>query len=335
MSNGVHAPRFTRDRIGMVRIKAPKLGGCPSMSSVMTVLGEVPVEELGRVLSHEHVFCDTTREYRGDGLLNDERLAFEELSCLASETTTLVELSPPEIGRDPEALRRVSVDSGVHIVMGCGFYREPYLDRQRLDRTSVDELAEALVREIECGVDDSGVQPGIIGEIGADQRYLSALEERALRAVARAHLRTGLAISTHSARWPVATAQLKILREEGVELRRVIVGHTDTVPDPNFHLVLAAQGCYVGFDSIGTTGEHQDTRTAEYVLALVRAGHLDRILLSQDVFLASHLAAHGGPGYGHLFETFLPRLEDLGLDPAEIRRIVVDNPACALTGDVD
>lgn len=300
----------------------------------MTVLGEVPVGELGRVLSHEHVFCDTTREYRGDGLLNDERLAVEELSCLAGETTTLVELSLPEIGRDPRALRRVSRASGVHIVMGCGFYREPYLDRQRLDRASVDDLAEDLISEIEGGVDDSGVRPGIIGEIGADQRYVSAMEERALRAAARAHLGTGLAISTHSARWPVATAQLRILREEGVEPRRVIVGHTDTVPDPEFHLFLAAQGCYVSFDSVGTSGEYQDARTAEYVLALVRAGHLDRVLLSQDVFLASHLAANGGPGYGHLFEAFLPRLEGLGLDAAEIRRIVVDNPARALVGHV-
>lgn len=303
------------------------------MSAVMTVLGEVPVEQLGRVLPHEHVLCDTTREYRGDGLLNDERLAIEELSCLASETTTLVELSLHEIGRDPEALRRVSVASGVHIVMGCGFYREPYLDRQGLDRASVDELAESLIAEIEAGVNDSGVRPGIIGEVGADQRYVSALEERALRAAARAHLGTGLTISTHSARWPVATAQLQVLREEGVEPRRVIVGHADTVPDPDFHLSLAAQGCYVSFDSVGTSGEHQDTRTAEYVLALIRAGHLDRILLSQDVFLASHLAAYGGSGYGHLFEAFLPRLEGFGLDPAEIRRMVVDNPARALVGD--
>lgn len=302
------------------------------MSSVVTVRGEVEADRLGRVLPHEHVFCNTVREYRGDGLLADERLAEEELAVLADAPTTVVDLTLDEIGRDPEALRRVSVATGVHIVMGCGHYRDPYLDHRDLDRTSVPELTERLAHEIEHGVGESGVRPGIIGEIGADQRYVSAAEERVLRAAARAHHRTGLTISTHSARWPVALAQLEILAEEGVDHRRVVVGHSDSVARPGFQLELAKLGCYVEFDAVGTGTPHEQRRIVEYVRTLIDEGHLEQILLSHDVFLASHLRANGGPGYAYLFEEFLPRLREAGVGPDELDQITTHNPARALTG---
>lgn len=302
------------------------------MGTVVTVRGEIEADRLGRVLPHEHLFCNTVREYRGDGLLADEQLAVEELAVLAGEPTTLVDLTLDEIGRDPEALRRVSEATGVHVVMGCGHYRDPYLDHRDLDRTSVPELAERLVAEFEHGVGETGVRPGIIGEIGADQRYVSAAEERVLRAAARAHHRTGLTISTHSARWPVALAQLEILAEEKVDPRRVVVGHSDSVARPGFQLELARRGCYVELDAVGTGTPHEQRRIVEYVRTLIDEGHLGQILLSQDVFLASHLHANGGPGYGHLFHEFLPRLREAGVGPDELVQITTHNPARALAG---
>lgn len=302
------------------------------MGTVVTVRGEIEADRLGRVLPHEHLFCNTVREYRGDGLLADEQLAVEELGVLAGEPTTLVDLTLDDIGRDPEALRRVSEATGVHVVMGCGHYRDPYLDHRDLDRTSVPELAERLVAEFEHGVGETGVRPGIIGEIGADQRYVSAAEERVLRAAARAHHRTGLSISTHSARWPVALAQLEILAEEKVDPRRVVVGHSDSVARPGLQLELARRGCYVELDAVGTGTPHEQRRIVEYVRTLIDEGHLGQILLSQDVFLASHLRANGGPGYGHLFDEFLPRLREAGVGPDELVQITTHNPARALAG---
>ncbi|MGI9004595.1 MAG: hypothetical protein ACR2FU_00050 [Streptosporangiaceae bacterium] len=105
----------------------------------MTVTGAVAAGELGVVLPHEHVFIDLVREYRGSGLLNDEHLACQELAALrAAGGATLVDLTPDEIGRDPAALRRVSAATGISIVMGCGHYRDPYLDRGWFDKTAVD-----------------------------------------------------------------------------------------------------------------------------------------------------------------------------------------------------
>jgi predicted metal-dependent phosphotriesterase family hydrolase len=266
-------------------------------------------------------------------LLNDEELACAELRALrGAGGRTLVDLTTDEIGRDPAALRRVSEATGISIVMGCGHYRDPYLNRDWFDRTPVGAIAEEIVRDLTEGVAGSGIRAGIIGEIGADRGYISAAEERSFRAAARAHLRTGVTINTHAARWPVGLAQLRLLAEEGVDPRRVIVGHTDSVPVPGYQLDLVRQGAYVSFDSIGTGSPYHTRRAAEYVLDLVRAGFGSQILLSHDICLHDHLRAAGGCGYAYLLTEFLPMLAAAGLDQEQVRAFTTDNPRAALTG---
>lgn len=301
--------------------------------SVMTVLGAVPAAELGVVLPHEHLFSDLLREYRSQGVLNDEHLAVEEVRRFgAAGGGTLVDLTTVEIGRDPAALRRVSAASGVHVVMGCGHYRDPYLDRAWFDRTSVEEAADLLVAEIADGVGPESVRPGMIGEIGCDQGWVSAAEERSFRAAARAQLRTGLTVSTHAARRPVGLAQLDLLEHEGVDPRRVVVGHCDTVPQPAYHLELARRGCFVQMDGLGTDGAFHEHRTLGFVQRLADAGHLEQVLLSHDVFLPEHLHAHGGTGYDHLLVAVVPALRERGFGDDDVRTLLVDNPRRALTG---
>jgi predicted metal-dependent phosphotriesterase family hydrolase len=299
-----------------------------------SVTGPIDAADLGVVMPHEHVFADLVREYRGTGLLNDENLARRELVLLREAGgSTLVDLTLDEIGRDPAALRRVAEATGVTIIMGCGHYRDPYLDRDWFDRHAVAAIADEIVADIEEGVRGTGIRAGIIGEIGADKWYISAPEERSFRAAARAHMRTGLTISTHAARWPVGLEQLKLLAEEGVDPHRVIVGHADTVPIPEYHLALARQGSYVSFDSIGTGTPYDLGRAVDYVMALVRAGFGAQVLLSHDVFLRGHLQADGGCGYSYVLTDFLPRLEEAGLDAEETRGFVTSNPQAALTGE--
>jgi predicted metal-dependent phosphotriesterase family hydrolase len=301
---------------------------------VMSVTGPVQPAKLGVVLPHEHVFADLVREYRGTGLLNDEHLARKELDLFrAVGGTTLVDLTLDEIGRDPEALRRVAEATGVTIVMGCGHYRDPYLNHDWFDRHTVSAIADEIVRDVEEGAGDTGVRAGIIGEIGADKWYVSAAEERSFRAAARAHLRTGLTVSTHAARWPVGLEQLRLLAEEGVEPRRVIIGHADTVPIPEYHEALARQGCYVSFDSIGTGTPYDLHRAVDYVVRLVRGGFGGQVLLSHDVFQRGQLHADGGHGYGYLLTDFLPLLVTAGLDEEQVRGFVTANPRAALTGE--
>lgn len=302
--------------------------------NVMTVLGEVQADQLGIVLPHEHLIVDTVLEYRGNGLVNDQALVEEDLAWFRElGGGTVVELSLVEIGRSPARLKEISAATGVHVVMGCGHYRDPYLDREWFDRMSVDEIADQLVDEIVDGVDGTDVRPGIIGEIGADKWYVSAAEERSFRAAARAHARTGLTVTTHAARWPVGRPQLELLTAEGMDPRRVVMGHCDTVPDSGYHLELAEAGCFVEFDTVGTGTEHDLRRIVEYVENMLEAGFEEQILLSHDIFLRSHFRADGGCGYGYLLSEFLPRLEAAGVDRRVLELLTVENPRAALTGE--
>ena len=212
------------------------------------------------------------REYRGNGLLHDEALAVEEVGAFRDAGgATIVDCTSEGLGRQPEALRRVSEATGVHIVMGSGHYRRPYLDEARLDRLSVDAIADGHRPRPHQGVGDTGVRAGIIGEIGCD-RYIGALEERVFRAAARAHRRTGVTITTHAARWPVGEAQLDLLAEEGVDPGRVIIGHCDMVPDPAYHLRLARRGAWVQFDTVQGANDWDTRAAARLDPALFDAG---------------------------------------------------------------
>ena len=303
------------------------------MTTVMTVAGPVTSEELGVVLPHEHLFSNVMREYRGNGLLHDAQLAVEELKDFAAHGGgTLVELTPVEVGRDPAKLLEVSRASGVHVVMGCGHYREPYLDLERFARGSADALAEEMIREVEEGVGDTGVRPGIIGEIGNNGDAISTAEELSFRAAARTHLATGLTISTHAAWFPTGLAQLDLLEEEGVSPDRVIIGHADGVPGPAYQLELAARGAYVELDGFGTDTAYDCERALDYLMTLREHGHLHQVLVSHDICLRTHLRARGGPGYTWILRELLPKLRERGLTEDEIRLLVVENPRAALTG---
>ena len=150
---------------------------------IHTVLGELEPSALGRTLMHEHVFCDIYRVTgRLNELLNDEALAVEELAALRNAGgSALVEVTTPDLGRDPDALCRVAEKTELHIVMGTGWYRQPFYPTE-IDRLPTNRLAEMMVEELLVGVDGSGIRAGIIGEIGIDLDYATAQEERVLRA---------------------------------------------------------------------------------------------------------------------------------------------------------
>jgi predicted metal-dependent phosphotriesterase family hydrolase len=301
-------------------------------SMVATVNGPVPISDLGFTLPHEHLFANQVREYRGNGLLNDESLAILEIQKLVeSGGRTLIDCTIDELGRDPLALQRVSRATGLNIVMGCGHYRDPYLDSNWFDKNSVDAIAELMIRDLNEGVDDTGVRSGIIGEIGADKWFISAAEERSFRAAARAHRATGVTITTHAARWPVGIPQLDLLAEEGVDPRRVIIGHCDMVPTSGYHEALAKRGSWVEFDTIRGESEYDTNLRVEFVVSLVELGFTDHVLISHDLCLRTHMSVVGGCGYDFIIRDFIPRLRNAGLDEETIHRITVENPARALT----
>ncbi|MEZ4596354.1 MAG: hypothetical protein R3C32_05615 [Chloroflexota bacterium] len=300
-------------------------------ASVMTVRGPVSAMDLGITLPHEHVFVDLLREYRAVGLLADEALAAEELTRFRDAGgTTLVDCTSEGIGRRPDALRRVSEATGIAIVMGSGHYRRPYLDEARIDASSVDALADGIVRDLEMGADGTDVRAGIIGEIGCD-RFMSAVEERAFRAAARAHRRTGVTITTHAA----LAGRRGAARPAGGGGRRPIPGHRGPLRHGPGSRVPPAAGAS---GRVGPVRHHpRDPRTGHASPARVdrRAG--GRGARGAPAAVARRVPhqrprAYGGPGYAYLLTGFRELMAAHGLPEGLIATLLVDNPRRALTG---
>lgn len=298
---------------------------------VMTVRGPVPPGELGHTQTHDHVFSDISwARHRWVAMPTTDEVQMTEEIRLYKEAGggAIVDCALEHIGRKPEALRRISEATGVHIVMGVGFYREPYYP-EFVNKWTTQRLAEYMIDEIENGWADTGVRPGVIGEIGIDKRWVQGVEERVIRAAARAHHATGLAVTTHT---PPHTALLfhEILQEEGVPPDRIIFGHLDNTLEMDELERVAATGAYIQFDLIGIEWINSDQRRAEFLAELIRRGHGDRLLVSQDMPARPRLKTNGGHGYQHLIDNFLPMLRAEGVNEEDIDRITRINPARAL-----
>ena len=301
------------------------------VKKVMTVRGAISPEELGHTQMHDHLFADLSwARHRWLAMpITDEVQITEEIRLYGQAGGgTLVDPTLEHIGRLPEAMRRVSEATGVHVVMGSGFYREPYYP-EFVNKLPTQDLADYIVDEIENGVGDTGIKPGIIGEIGIDKRWVQGVEERVLRAAARAQVATGLAITTHTP--PKMSLEfLKIFQEEGVEPDRVVFGHLDNTLEMHELERVAATGAYIEFDLIGIDFINSDERRAEFLAELVRLGHQDRLLVAQDMCSRSRFKTNGGHGYQHLIDNFLPMLREEGVDEEAIHAMTHLNPARVL-----
>ena len=306
---------------------------------VMTVSGPIPPEKVGFTLPHEHTgiyLWHIPGRFDYWELTPDETLITDELRDFRRRGgTTLVDLTLPGVGRDPHRLRRLASRTNLHVVMGTGWYRGVhYPAAARIDERGVDDLADEMIREFTDGVDGSGVRPGIIGEIGVDKPWVSALEERVHRAAARAAKATGMAITTHGVQSPVGLDQLRIFEEEGVDPARVVIGHADSYPVLGHYLSILERGANLEFDFIGhrfASEEAAEPRLVELIVELLERDFGSQLLLSQDVCHNSQLKANGGFGYTYLQQHFLPTLRTAAVGEGELAMMTVDNPRRILT----
>ena len=303
---------------------------------VQTVLGPVAPGDLGFTLPHEHTKCSLWWiENRWDywELIGDEPRINEELAAYkALGGGTLVDVTPIGIGRDLTRLARLSQATGLHIVAGAGWYRQAYYPAEaRIDRRSIDDLADEIVQEFI----DGPVRPGIIGEIGTDKPWVTAQEERVFRAAARAALRTGASVTTHAVQSDVGLAQLTILEDEGLDPARIVIGHCDSHPRIEHWREIVRRGAHVEADFLGMSftplERAGEPKVVELISTLLNEGFEKQILLSQDVCHDSQLLSYGGNGYTYLQKTFLPRMLAAGVDQKTIDQITIKNPARVLT----
>jgi phosphotriesterase-related protein len=329
------------------------------MGHVQTVRGPIASGDLGRVLPHEHLALLGPAGW----LSSDSTDARVEVAIRAlgkapeGGVRSLVELTPIGLGRDPLVLREVAERTGVNIIVGAAFYLEPYSPAWAHE-AALDEIEALFVREATVGIDGTDVKVGIYGEQASGLDEVTPFEEKCLRAVARAHRTTGLAINTHCTHGTMPFRQIEILREEGVDLSRTIIGHMDQAGFETVRSVLQT-GVNVAYDTFGKElwdfvlappdrtaqpeGEfakrgylRRDTSRLQEVAELVRLGFADRVFLSQDMTgMEAYLnpETHGRHGYAYLGNVIVPALADLGVPAVAIEQMLVENPARLLTID--
>ena len=282
---------------------------------------------------------------RDNLLLMDEQTQTEEVRRFAlAGGNTIVDATLPGIGRDPKALRRIAENTGLNIIMGTGFYVGE-THPKALAQMSDEEVAELMVKELTEGVDGTGIRAGYIGEIGISEIF-DDKERKILRAAAIAQRKTGVAINVHINPWTVNGMEAAdILLDAGVPADRICISHIDVENREEYVLSLLKKGVFVEFDNFGkeyyirrevrNSGYGcfvRDTERVAFLKHLIDLGYLKRILLACDVCLKNLLHKYGGWGYDHLLSNILPMMEDEGITPAQVRTLLVENPANWLLG---
>ncbi|MGW1894374.1 phosphotriesterase family protein [Streptomyces sp. NPDC002004] len=312
----------------------------PATRLVRTVTGPVRPSDLhGPVLAHEHLILDLGRETDPDAVLLPDPHGphvIAELARLRGDfgLALVVDMTCRGMGGDPGELARISAASGVAVIASTGWYHEPFHPGE-VAGAGVDELTDALLRDIDRGIGPTAVRPGLIGEVGSLGEQPSEPERRTLVAAARAAVATGLSVATHAHLGAGGPGQLDLLTAAGLPAHRIGIGHQDLLDDPAVHRALASSGAYVAFDTVGKQRYQDDATRLRLLLALLDAGHADRVLLSCDISRHGYLLAEGGHGYGHLFRSFLPALRASGVDDDLIDLMTRRNPLRFLTGALD
>jgi phosphotriesterase-related protein len=333
---------------------------------VQTVLGAIPVEEMGITLMHEHIFLDASSWWQEPASANRKHLAYQPVhmrilgelrmdpfvnldNCklLSFEEAveelmlfhdlggaTVVEVTNNDIGRDPQALQRVSRRTGLNIICGVGHYLEAAQPKSLAAKTE-QEIEEEIVQEVVEGIPGCDVFPGIIGEIGVSARFTPA-EQKVLRAAARAARRTQLPLTIHLPGWERLGHQvLDLVAEQGALLEFTILDHINpSLNELDYQMSLADRGAFLEYDMIGMDYFYADQQAqspcdeenAIAIKRLIDAGYIHSLLLSQDVFLKMMLTRYGGYGYGHILKHFVPRLKRHGITLDQIHTLLIDNP---------
>jgi phosphotriesterase-related protein len=220
----------------------------------------------------------------------------------------IVEAGHAEMGRDVNFIRQVAIKSGVPIVIGGGFYSQPWYPKE-IATMREDQLVNALIKQ----ADDDVV--GAFGEIGSWDE-ISKDERKVFRAVGRAHVATNIPIFTHTGiPGKSALEQLDILEDAGVDPSHVVIGHLGNLVDPNVSVQkqICRRGAFVGFDR---QGGNNDAQQVPLVMALIEAGFADHLMFSADA----------SSGYAKTVTVFLPKLKAAGVADDVLHKIMFDNP---------
>jgi len=322
-------------------------------SVITTVRGSLKEEDLGITMMHEHLVPH--ERIPEPAALNRfvEPLTVQVMIKQLEQAKrwglcSIVDCTPYRLYRNPQTLLDISTEVGVNVIAATGFYTERWIPAFAY-RMTIDEIAAFMLRELREGIGDTGIRAGII-KVASSKMQISPVEERVIRAAARAHRETGAPITTHATLGTMGVEQVQILEEEGADLQHVVIGHSGLNESLSYCEKIIKHGAYVGFDTIGkerfdyvrlsTAGVNRfayekeayhipDQRLIERITSLVKAGYESRIVLSSDI---TRNEAYINPdtlgswGYTYLLGSFVPSLKEAGISEEVINQMVLDNP---------
>ena len=341
---------------------------------VQTVLGAVGPSTLGPTLTHEHLLLDhssilglpaeASQLFYALGPITPENMAWHRRNQYGSLETrrftdedlaiseamkfkiagggTICDVTPVGIGRDPLGLARISRATGLNIVMGAGYYREG-THPEGMDDLTESDITEQLVGEVRDGVGDTGVRPGLFGEL-ASRWPISANEHKVLRAAAVAQAETGTPVLIHPGSEDEHAPHriLDVLAESGGDVANTIMGHLDrTIFKYSVLEELAQTGCYLEYDVFGTDSNYypvgsdidmpSDAQRLDFIERLIADGYGDKVVVAHDICTKDRTSKHGGHGLDHILAAVVPRMRARGWSDADVDAILTGNPARALT----
>jgi phosphotriesterase-related protein len=313
-----------------------------------TVLSE-PAQASQRGLMHEKVSLENlwwvrynwTSNIDNLQILDEETSINEANDFFRAGGSTLVDVTSIGIGRDPQALLRISRATGLNVIMGAGYY----IDNTHSDwlrAASVEEIADSIIRDVDEGVDGTGIRSGIIGEIGSSWPWTDS-EKKVLEAAVAAQVATGAPLLIHPGRSERAPLELlEAVDKWGGDLRRTVMGHIErTIYDRGILAETAATGAFLNYDLFGHDESHYplaadsnmpaDHERIDQIEYLIEDGRNSQILLAHDVCSKHRLKKYGGHGFDHIATRVVPRMRARGIDEEDVRMILVDNPTRMLT----
>lgn len=343
------------------------------MATLNTVLGPIDAGQIGGTMSHVHltinILCwhqtpdsgvlrglseskitlQNLGLVRRNAMLFKDNLVQDDLDLAMREAEqyklaggqTLIDVDLPGMGRDPLAQQKIARATGLNIVASTGWYIQASHPPEIADK-SVEELAEIMVKEITVGIGSTGVKAGNIGEIamsGPPHEPFRPVEEKVLRAAARAQKATGLSLTVHPNfprdHWDT---YIDILEKEGADLGKCYMSHLGLYPNAEVPKRLLKRGVgFVSYDQLGHEelfesaagpghGFSTDKEEVRVIMELLGAGYADRLLLCTEVAMKTCYKHYGGWGYSHVFDNILPWLKSLGATEAQIQTMMVENP---------
>jgi phosphotriesterase-related protein len=316
------------------------------MAQVETVRGPVDTEALGVTLMHEHVFIlneeireNYPSEYP-DGWDEDTQVdeAIVKLNALAARgCRSIVDPTVIGLGRDIHRIKRVADGTELTIIVATGLYTYsdvPFYFSYRLPRSDgADPMTALFVRDITTGIADTGVKAAFL-KCAVDEPGLTPGVERVLRAVCRAHVETGAPITVHThPRSGTGGDIVRVLREEGVDLTKVVLGHSGDSTDLDYLSELADAGCLLGMDRFGINLITPLEDRVATVADMCARGYAERMVLSHDAacyidWFPPDSVQRFAPDWHcqHIFDDVLPALRARGVTDDQIDTMLVANP---------